>query len=353
MKRFKFLIALLCAIFLFWPVETVFGSSDVLEPNEAASLSYLREFAKLKRDIYDSSAYFCTYATEEVCSPLFLSLAAEERRHMNQLKELIDFFGLEDPAANDVAFEYSDGFIDDELEMTIWVGWMVRYSMIVQNAAYLGEINIRDLALAISETNEETLVATYTELQADAYIHLLKLASVLYENPLDYSAQVLSSDEVEQILGQALDLTANFEINAGLNDAWYEPATNGQGFFLSVFPDKGTVMLGWFTFDMDFPGQEAIASLGDPCQRWLTAQGPYEGDQADLVVYNSSGGLFDSELAVPHLEPIGSITLRFENCESGTVNYDLPTYGLTGEIPIQRVASDNIADCVVRAYPIK
>lgn len=30
-----------------------------------------------------------------------------------------------------------------------------------------------------------------------------------------------------------------FVINAGLNDAWFNPETDGQGFFISVFPGLG------------------------------------------------------------------------------------------------------------------
>ena len=36
---------------------------------------------------------------------------------------------------------------------------------------------------------------------------------------------------------------SGFLINAGLNDAWYNPATDGQGFFITVFPDIGYVLL--------------------------------------------------------------------------------------------------------------
>lgn len=229
--------------------------------------------------------------------------------------------------------------------------WRNEWSSYVSATAYLEEFNIREIQRAIAETSEQLLSDAYGEMLGVAYTHLLDLASILHEHPFDYEAQLLDQAEVDLAIAEAMAMTGEeFQINAGLNDAWYEPATNGQGFLLSVYPEKGTVFLGWFTYDMEFPGQDVIATLGDPCQRWLTAQGPYDGDQADLVVHNSSGGLFDSALAVPNHEPIGSITLQFENCESGTVHYELPTYGLSGEIPIQRVASDNIAACLVQSY---
>ena len=82
-----------------------------------------------------------------------------------------------------------------------------------------------------------------------------------------------------------------FEINSGLNDAWYDPLTEGQGFTITVFEDKGTVSLTWFTYDTVLPEPGVTANLGDPGQRWLVAVGPYEGAQAELVVYSAGGGL--------------------------------------------------------------
>lgn len=136
-----------------------------------------------------------------------------------------------------------------------------------------------------------------------------------------------------------------FVINAGLNDAWYDPLTNGQGFTISVFEDKGTVFLAWYTYDTDLPASDATANLGDPGQRWLTAVGAYEGAEADMVVYSASGGLFDAALPVPELNPIGNILLQFDDCYSGMITYDLPDIGRSGSIPIERMASDNIALC--------
>jgi hypothetical protein len=136
-----------------------------------------------------------------------------------------------------------------------------------------------------------------------------------------------------------------FVINYGLNDTWYDPMTAGQGFTIAVFEDKGTVFLSWLTYDTQLPEPGATANLGDPGQRWLTASGPYEGSQAELVVYSASGGLFDNALPAPELNPIGSILLDFVDCSSGMVTYDLPGIGRSGSIPIERTASDNIAVC--------
>ena len=39
---------------------------------------------------------------------------------------------------------------------------------------------------------------------------------------------------------------APFTLNAGFNDAWYQPETAGQGMFVNVFPELEQVFLAWF-----------------------------------------------------------------------------------------------------------
>jgi len=135
-----------------------------------------------------------------------------------------------------------------------------------------------------------------------------------------------------------------FGINAGMNDAWYNPATNGQGFLITVFEDTGLVFLAWFTYDVERPPADYVAILGEPGHRWVTAQGPYSGDTATLNVTVTSGGVFDSpEPPVENVQD-GTMTIIWHNCNSATLTYDIPSAG-QGEIPLQRIVTDNVALC--------
>ena len=110
-----------------------------------------------------------------------------------------------------------------------------------------------------------------------------------------------------------------FKINAGLNDAWYFPDTSGQGFFITVFPNLGFVSLAWFTYDTELPPEEATSNLGDPGYRWITAVGQIDGNQAIMNIEMTSGGIFDSAVAVDRTDPPGSdgtIILTFDSCNS-------------------------------------
>ena len=135
-----------------------------------------------------------------------------------------------------------------------------------------------------------------------------------------------------------------FYINPGLNDAWYNSVTDGQGFFVTVFPDLNVVFLAWFTYDTVRPNETVTAIMGDPGHRWLTAQGPIDGDKSVMNVSVTSGGIFDSQTVVDRVDQ-GTITLTFKDCNSGSIEYDIPSINRSGTVPIERIAQDNVALC--------
>jgi endonuclease I len=139
-----------------------------------------------------------------------------------------------------------------------------------------------------------------------------------------------------------------FQINAGLNDAWYNPATDGQGFFFTAFPGLGVASIAWFTYDTELPAEDTQANLGDAGHRWITAIGPIVDNQVIMNIDIASGGVFDTPTDVTHTTPPGSdgtITVTFENCKAGLLEYNIPSISRQGVVPIQRVAEDNVALC--------
>ena len=143
----------------------------------------------------------------------------------------------------------------------------------------------------------------------------------------------------------------SFTMNAGLNDAWYDPATDGQGFFVTVLPELGKVSIAWFTYDTTLPDDNADSNLGDPGHRWLTALGSYSENEAVLDIVSTSGGLFDAYSEIERTID-GTIILKFDDCASGTVEYNIPSINQQGIVPIQRVVDDNIELCEILATDI-
>ena len=143
----------------------------------------------------------------------------------------------------------------------------------------------------------------------------------------------------------ALDVGGT-RINQGMSDAWFDPATAGQGFFVIVWPDTELIFLSWFTYDTERPPMDVTANLGEPGHRWLTAQGPFSGNTANLSVYLTEGGVFDAVSPAPSTgDPIGTIDIIWPDCENADLDYDISSLGLSGSISLVRIVSDNVALC--------
>lgn len=138
----------------------------------------------------------------------------------------------------------------------------------------------------------------------------------------------------------------SFRINAGLNDVWATPGKDGAGILFAVFPNIDLLFSAWFTYDSERPAENATAVLGSPDQRWLTMQGLFEGNTANLEVFQSAGGVFDSASPAPGAaEAIGTMTIVFQDCANAMASYSIPSLGLENTILLVRIVGDNIALC--------
>jgi glucose/arabinose dehydrogenase len=137
-----------------------------------------------------------------------------------------------------------------------------------------------------------------------------------------------------------------FGINPGMNDAWFNTATAGQGMLISVFEDAGVLFVAWFTYDVERPPEDVTAILGEPGHRWLTGQGTFSGDTAILDIFSTAGGVFDSINPVPDKPvKIGTMTIIWTDCNAAVVTYVITDPPLIGEFPIERVVLDNVKWC--------
>ena len=131
-----------------------------------------------------------------------------------------------------------------------------------------------------------------------------------------------------------LDSAPAFAIADGLDGAWYDPATPGQGVFVDVMGAAGQLGLGWFAFDPQAPGN----------QRWWSAQGSHAGAVATLDLYRTDGGRFGAADPVQTTK-VGEAQLTFTDCNHALLEFAFAD-GDDGAIPLQRVAT--AAGCVRR-----
>ena len=128
-----------------------------------------------------------------------------------------------------------------------------------------------------------------------------------------------------------------FAINQGMFGAWLNGATPGQGFLFDIEPSSRFMFVAWFTYD-------AVAGkVGSDGQRWLTAQGNYDGDVATLDVSLTSGGAFNDDQAVSS-QPVGTLTVDFDECGKAALSYDLDE-GLSGSAMLTRLLPSAAALC--------
>ena len=138
-------------------------------------------------------------------------------------------------------------------------------------------------------------------------------------------------DELDGSSTQAVD------INAGMDGAWFDPATSGQGYLVDSYPNpdgSNFIFVAWFTY-----GEDTASG-----QRWFTAQGGFAGSLAELDVYESSGGSFDDPRD-PATVKVGTMSIDFTDCSNAILTYVLPEDGAEGVVAIQRAVPGAEALC--------
>lgn len=331
-------ISLALGVFLLPPTTL---SADELTASEASTLRFMREEEKMARDVY--------LAMSELWNmTVFENIAVSEQRHMDVMLKMIERYGLADPVGDNPRGVFSDpdlaGMFDDRVAQ----GGESEIQAL-HSGALIEERDIIDLDAAIAGTDEDPLVRSYSNLRSGSCNHLRAFVGHIVRIEGSYERKLLDESTFAACVGSVEDIpvsNAAFSINPGLNDAWYYPGTSGQGFSVTVFSNVKRVMLIWFTFDTVMPDESTASVVGDPDQRWLVAEGYYDGAIAEMDLYSMSGGVFDFAETNPNLRFVGTATLSFDNCDSGLVAYDMPDAGLAGEIPIQRINQDNVARCL-------
>jgi hypothetical protein len=127
------------------------------------------------------------------------------------------------------------------------------------------------------------------------------------------------------------------DINAGMDGAWFDPDTAGQGFFIDAYPDPeggNFIFVSWFTY-----GDETASG-----QRWLTAQGGFAGSTAEIDVFETTGGSFDDPKPI-NTTKVGTMSIDFTDCSNAQLTYALPADSAEGDIAITRVIPGGQALC--------
>jgi hypothetical protein len=77
----------------------------------------------------------------------------------------------------------------------------------------------------------------------------------------------------------------------------------------------------------------------------MTALGDYAGDTAVLDIEFTEGGVFNAVPPQTAQTNDGTFVVEFLDCRNGLVHYDIPSLGLSGTVPIERITLDNVGLC--------
>jgi len=152
-----------------------------------------------------------------------------------------------------------------------------------------------------------------------------------------------------QITQETILTDGEFDINSGLNGAWYNQDSSGQGILLEVLPNSKRLFMAWFTYDTQLPSPEIQSEVGYSGHKWLTGLGNYSlgSTSLEIDINITSDGLFDQTRPVQVSEAgsYGSVTLSFNDCSNAQINYSFLNGLLSGSIPLIRISGDNVALC--------
>lgn len=149
-------------------------------------------------------------------------------------------------------------------------------------------------------------------------------------------------------------LPAHAPVTAAASGAWYDPATSGEGFFVQVLPERGTVAVSWYTFAPDGSGAPA----------WIVGLGQVGGNAIlvqDARSYRGGGFGADFDPATLGGEPWGRLTFVLEEplpgstLRQGRVRYEGPAGWGSGERLLTQLTHDGCggrADCNAATLPL-
>ena len=147
-------------------------------------------------------------------------------------------------------------------------------------------------------------------------------------------------------VGANLEMEEGLTINPGMNGAWYDPNTAGQGVLFDISASLNVFFAAWFTYETD---QGITLSADENAHRWLIAQGSFEGVSASLTLYLADGGVFDHPTEVT-TTPAGTATIQFTSCTEATFDYVLDA-GLAGSIALSRLTPDVLCGDLIGQTP--
>lgn len=144
--------------------QSVITAPTALSAQEIADLQYMREEEKLARDVY--AAMYVKWGL-----PIFDNIARSETKHMAAVKNLLDRYGIPDPAAGKAAGEFTNPALQ-----ALYAQLLAQGSLSVNDALKVGvtieQTDINDLQTRLAATTQWDIQRVYNNLLRGSQNHL-------------------------------------------------------------------------------------------------------------------------------------------------------------------------------------
>ena len=166
-----------------------------LSAEETAALLYMREEEKLALDVYNF--LYATWGQQT-----FQNIAASEQKHTDEIKLLLDKYGLADPAL-------ASGQFTDATLQALYTQLTAQGALSLADALKVGaaieEIDILDLQTRLAQTDNADLQQVFTNLMNGSYNHLQAFSGVLLTQTGEtYQPQYLTAEAYQSIITNAV-----------------------------------------------------------------------------------------------------------------------------------------------------
>ena len=272
-------------------------------------VSDLSEEEKLARDVYNT-----LYGIWG--QPTFQNIAASEQAHMDEVKLLLDRYGLADPALD-------PGQFTDPALQALYNQLVAQGSASLADALKVGaaieEIDIIDLQTRIAQTDNADIQWVYNNLMSGSVNHLNSFTSVLLQQTGEvYQPQYLSPEEYQSLItgsagngyqgGRGNENSGNGQANSG------QMSTSGvpQADISSAVTVHGVVS-SYDTMGMSFTtddGQIVYVDTGNPRYSQSLGFAPQVGEGVTVVMFYGDQGV-NSAISIT-MDATG-ITYTFRN----------------------------------------
>ncbi len=172
--------------------------SEALSDQEIDDLVFMGEEEKLARDVYIT-------LYEKWGHPVFSNISHAEQRHMDSLAGLLYKYGIADPVLDeDDVGGFENEVLADLYDYLIGEG-VKSLPDALKQGAWIEEIDIRDLLVAIEESRHSDLTQAYENLMRGSRNHLRAFVRQIEGLGEAYEARELTAEAMDAILKQPME----------------------------------------------------------------------------------------------------------------------------------------------------